>query len=92
MEILLRSKKTPESLSNLWKRPLKTTNISLFSSRKSKNLAFSCDRDNKRTALPHALGVLGDGILEVLVRGALYAIIVLNEATPIHATIIKKQT
>ena len=38
--------KHPESLSNLLKRLLKTTNISLFSSRKSKNLAFSCDGDN----------------------------------------------
>ena len=38
--------KTPKSPSSLWKIPLKTTNISLFSSTESKNLACSCDRDN----------------------------------------------
>ena len=31
---------------NRLKSPLKTTNIRLFSYRKSKNLACSCDRDN----------------------------------------------
>ena len=42
--IFLRSKQTPKSLSNRWKGSLKTTNVSLFSSRKSKNLTSSCDR------------------------------------------------